>query len=210
MNYIVWHPSTDSDAPLTVRAFVTLARAARIAEGTADFATACLAAAGVELRGPVVGWELRRYRACYFTEYPDSDEAWDDRWQVVWRLRVALVEPPVLRGDSIDGQYPCDAEDASWTEAALPRAAAARCLLLADFPTAAARDEARAVLAGAVEETRAGSAMGVFHQLELDLGAREAGFYDGGDGPARDLVARCHELGATTHYQRSVVAKLRR
>jgi hypothetical protein len=209
-NYVVWNPSVETTSPPALRAFVTLAQAAQIGEGTAAFVGECLTAAGVELRGAIVRWELQRYRTTYFTEYPGDEEAWEDRWQPAWRIHAELAEPPVLRGDSIDGQYPCDAEDASWTDAARPKAEAARCLLLVDFATEAALEEARAMVAEWVVGTRAGIAMGTFRQLELDLGDRDRSFYDGGDGLARDIVEMCRELGGHAHYQESIHAKLAR
>ena len=202
-NFFVWNPSVESTDPLSVREFVTLGISSRIGTGTTEFVAGCLAAAEVD--GTILRWTMERYRTHYFTEYPYDDEAWEDRWQPAWRIHAELAPGAKLLGDSIDGRYPCDAEDMSWSEeTSQSRTPAARCLLLVDFPTEAALVEARTLVAEWVQGSRVGTSMSDYFQLELDLGLRDQSFYDGGDGLAKDLLAMCRDLGGYTHYFNSV------
>lgn len=179
-----------------------------IGNGTDAFIAGCLAAAKVV--GTVERWSLERYRAHYFSEYPDEDEAWEDRWPVAYRIHAEMREGVAVLGDDLDGKYSCDAVDGSWTSA-MPHANApdARCLVLVDFASDAPLEDARAVVAERIEGSRVGTAIGTFRQLELDLGMRTKGFYEGGDGLARELIAMCRDMGGHTHYFESRVAKLR-
>lgn len=207
-NYHVWNPSLDSIAPPVVRLFLTHAEMSNIGTGTDAFIAACLAAAGVT--GTVLRWTLDRYRTGYFTEYPDEDGPWNDRWQPCYRIRAEMADGVVFRGDAFDGKYPCDAIDDSWSRASAdPDAPDARCLILADFTTEAALEEARVVVAEWAETIRIGTAMGSYRQLELELGMRTQAFYDGGDALAKELVAMCRDLGGYTHYFDATAAKLR-
>lgn len=67
---------------------VTLSNMPGFNKGTAQWVQLALKAFGLSVR--VVSWKVVPLRSFYYTDYPDADEAWQDRWPDAWLIRVVF------------------------------------------------------------------------------------------------------------------------
>ena len=63
----------------------------KMKDGSKEFIGACLKALNVS--SPVESWTTTPSRSHYFTDYASPKEAWKDRWQRAWTVRIKLTEP---------------------------------------------------------------------------------------------------------------------
>src|SRR5262245_13345907 len=72
-NYTLWNPHLSSREPPVVEMFVSYGEIAYIRHGTADFVARLLAGGGIS--GGRRRWSMQRYRAVYFTSFPERPVA---------------------------------------------------------------------------------------------------------------------------------------
>ncbi len=209
--YDIWTPYKVSDQPQTLGFMVTGREDYDIGRGSRSYIQALLRDIGVDAMP--VEWSIIPYRSCYYSEYDDEDEAWRDRWRLVWRVRVATeyrVDPPRLGGLSIG----TNARDDSFSQDdAVDDAPAFTCLVVGDFEDEAARDQARVAIEGDVlHDVRERLGIGLptfthlevgdqFYQLQADLGTFPRTFYANGANYAARVMEIYQSTGGIVNFQ---------
>ena len=129
----------------------------------------------------------------------------------MWKLEAELVEPTTtLDRLGGEGRRETDASDASWSSATDPLARDAwRCLVVGDFPDPVAREAARIAIAASqpLAVQADGHALGC-PQLHVDLGERDAGWYERGADEAEAVRAIMLEHGAATDFSTAQVRSM--
>jgi hypothetical protein len=203
-NYWIWNPWLASLNPPVVELLVTWQEAFYIGEGSDELTRDLVRDAGID--AAPTRWTLARCRAIYVSPDPDGD--WEDRWRLVWKLRATLDRAPASLPSTPDGRVESDAVDASYQDAVHDpfNLTSARCLIVADFKDAAARDCARDAVAAAYPAAQLadGVAMGRYPQLHIDLGDRDNAYYRADAADAADVLARCRACGGATHYEETL------
>jgi hypothetical protein len=180
--YEVWNPHLI--APRTLRVEVTEAEARFTAHGSDALIAAAAAALGV---GEVGSWQRRVVRSQYFSWYRDEDEAWVDRWPLVWQLTLELREEravapiPRIGRFALDALGPSQPDEPPVGDADLPY------VVIAAFRDRAAAD---AAVAPGMSVER-GVAMGRFPSLAVEVA----------EADAEPMVARLADAGATINQR---------
>jgi len=207
----LWNPTLLPKSNRALTLFITRGDTTGIAEGTQEFAQQILETLGVRVRAK--GWEVTPYRSKYFSEYL-GEKDWRDNWQLIWKMRIETTEPLTGTPKAESSGIGTDAFDNSFNPLNRMRDdATVRCLVVADFSNAKARDaaaEAVEELASANDErdqrfrtpefSHAKLSNGV-EQLQIDLGPFPASFYSKGAKLAEEVITVCKKAGATVHFQ---------
>lgn len=150
--------------------------------------------------GTATSWTLEAVRTGYFTDYPDPEEAWEDRWALAWALTVELASARrALLPVPLVGRFAIDAEGGRRDAA---RHSPIRCLVIADARTEADAERLAALVPAhyAVERSRS---LGALPSLLIDLGARDDAFFEAGAEDAVALMATLADAGASVHRSTS-------
>ncbi len=202
--YWLWFPTLQPGTPPRVTLFASWRESFYLANGSAGFVQTALADLGVV--EAVRRWQLQLYRARYFAPDP-HDTNWDDLWHPIWKLEVELSVPPhALDVLSRDGRRETDASDETWSPANDPVIRSPwRCLEVGDFLEPSVRAAARAEIAAALPTAvlSEGYAFGR-PQLHVDLGARDAAWYEVGGTEAEVTRAIMRSHGAATDFERAL------
>lgn len=195
----VWNPHLI--APRTLRLDLTEAEAGF---GDHDADALIAASAAAVGAGEVASWQRRAVRTPYYSWYRDEDEAWVDRWPIVWQLRLELTAERPLAPIPRTGRFALDEvgpSSGAGGAAALDDDANAPCVVLAAFRDQAAADAA--IAPGMIVER--GVAMGRFPSLAIELGVRDEAFFAGGALEAEALVAQLAAAGGTVNQRDTFV-----
>lgn len=165
--YEVWNPHLIGAR--TLRVDVTEAEARFTEHGSPALIAATAATLGV---GEVVSWQRRVVRSQYFSWYRDEDEAWVDRWPLVWQLTLELREERAVAPIPRTGRFALDALGPSRPDDPPVGDAGAPYVVIAAFRDRATADAALVAVRGLKLER--GVAMGRFPSLAVEVSEADA------------------------------------
>jgi len=209
--YDIWTPYNVPARPQSLGFIMTGREDYDIGRGSQSYIQNLLRDIGVD--ATPVEWSITPYRSSYYSEYDDEDEAWRDRWRLVWCVQVAadrLIDLPRLEELSIG----TNARDDSFSQnEAVDDAPTFKCLVVGDFEDEAARDQARSAVGGDdLRDMREQLGVGLptftylevgdqFYQLQADLGSFPTAFYANGADYAMRVIEIYKSARGITNFQ---------
>jgi hypothetical protein len=203
-NYHIWRPAYVRLESVVLELFITLGDSLFLARGTDDFVKAALAT--LRISQEPLAWEFDAMRSHYFTSYRETSDNWEDRWSLVWRLRVKFANgsAPVIGAPPAWGYYDLDEADASFR--ADDRAqlwSGWPCLVVCDSAETSIIESAQSILENRFAQaicTR-GEAPSSLYELRCDLGYFPRSFYEKEAAEAEEVLREIAETGASTRYR---------
>ncbi len=210
--YILRHPSLNqgNDGSSIITLNITPFAALMLPNGPKEFYTELLNDIGVTAEAK--SWEILAYRSNYHGER-DEPEQWRDLWVKNWRVAISLTSPisalPPLQDEYMETY--AYAGEPRWHES--KEELTIGCLIIADFRSKEAADEAEAAIDSSIEVQQLAEEIsapspefysveigGMFYQLQIFLGHFSETFFENGAAYALAVENVCREVGGITSF----------
>lgn len=208
--FYIWNPTIVPQESQKIEFVLTRGDAFSVNKGTKEFFQQIFKDLGIGEK--VEKWKVGKYRSKYYTDFLGEDD-WRDNWQLIWRAEVTAKGKIKELAEMQEPWIGTDATDETWKTATEDDNEIVGCLIVSDFEKTTDLEKAKKIILESAEVKEwqekysvgrpkfdYSEMMGIFKQLQIDLGDFEGSFFAKNADYAEYVMDLCKKAKGTVHF----------